>query len=180
MKKSIDRLEPFDDETKCWNVVVETPKGSRIKYAYDQKTGFMILAKTMPEGMVYPFNFGFIPKTLSDDGDPLDMLVLNEEPLVSGCLLRVRPIAVIKAEQTEKGGMVRNDRVVGQAISKEAPLEFQKLELKKEMVSQIEFFFKAYNSLYGKKFKVRDVGGPKAALTIIKHSLKQYQKQKKK
>jgi inorganic pyrophosphatase len=159
---------------------VETPKGSRIKYAYDQKSGFLILSKAMPEGMVFPFNFGFIPKTLADDGDPLDVLVLNEEPLISGCLLRVRPIAVIKAKQTEKGGMVRNDRVVGQAISKEAPLEFQKLELKKEMVSQIEFFFKAYNSLYGKKFKVLGTGGPKQALAIIKRAIKLHQKKKHK
>ena len=93
MKKAIDRLEPFDKKHKCVNVVVETPKGSRVKYSYDPKSGFFILSKALPEGMVFPFNFGFVPQTLADDGDPLDVLVLNEEQLISGCLLHVRPIA---------------------------------------------------------------------------------------
>jgi inorganic pyrophosphatase len=85
-KKSINSLEPFDEKGKCLNVVVETPKGSRVKYAYDLESGFFILSKALPEGMVFPFNFGFVPNTLAPDGDPLDVLVLNEEPLISGCL----------------------------------------------------------------------------------------------
>jgi inorganic pyrophosphatase len=68
-------------------VIVETPKGSRVKYAFDFETGFFILSQALPEGMMFPFNFGFIPQTLAEDGDPLDVLILNEEPVVSGCLL---------------------------------------------------------------------------------------------
>jgi inorganic pyrophosphatase len=176
MKKAIEKLEPFDKKTGCLNVIIETPKGSRIKYAYDHQTGFMTISKALPEGMTYPFNFGFIPKTLADDGDPLDVLILNEESLISGCLLQVRPIAVIKAEQTEKKGMVRNDRIIGQALSKEAPLEFQTMELKRETISQIEFFFKAYNKMYGKKFRVIGTGGPKKAIGLIHQSIKQAKK----
>jgi inorganic pyrophosphatase len=150
-KKSINSLEPFDEKGKCLNVVVETPKGSRVKYAYDLESGFFILSKALPEGTVFPFNFGFVPNTLAPDGDPLDVLILNEEPLISGCLLKVRPIAVIKATQRENGGKpIRNDRVIGEAIGKETPPEFQSLELEKQTISQIEFFFAAYNKLYGK------------------------------
>ncbi len=179
MRTSLKRLESFDPESKCLNVIVETPKGSRLKYAYDQKSGFLIVTKALPEGMVFPFNFGFIPKTLGDDGDPLDVLILNEEPVIAGCLLRVRPIAIVEARQTEKGEAVRNDRIIGQALSKETPLELQTLELKKETVSQIEFFFKAYNQLYGKKFKVLGTGGPKKATQMVRQGMKLYQRKDK-
>src|SRR5258706_10762988 len=162
-KKPIDSLEPFDPKRKCLNVIVETPKGSRVKYSYDEETGLFTISKALPEGMVFPFDFGFVPKTVAADGDPLDVLILNEEPLVTGCYLHVRPIAVIKAAQTEDGKPVRNDRVIGQAIGKETPLEFRTLKLEKKMVSQIEFFFTAYNKLYGKKFKVLGTGGPRNA-----------------
>ena len=180
-KKSIHSLEPFDEKGKCLNVVVETPKGSRVKYAYDLESGFFILSKALPEGMVFPFNFGFVPNTLAPDGDPLDVLVLNEEPLISGCLLKVRPIAVIKATQRENGGKpIRNDRVIGEAIGKETPPEFQSLELEKQTISQIEFFFTAYNKLYGKKFKVVGTGGPQKAMEIVRQAVKLQRKKKEK
>ncbi len=178
-KKPIDSLEPFDPKRKCLNVIVETPKGSRVKYSYDEETGLFTLSKALPEGMVFPFNFGFVPKTLAADGDPLDVLILNEEPLVTGCYLHVRPIAVIKAAQTEDGKPVRNDRVIGQAIGKETPLEFRTLKLEKKMVSQIEFFFTAYNKLYGKKFKVLGTGGPRKAWAIVRRAVKLRRKKEK-
>ena len=180
-KKPIDSLEPFDEKGKCLNVVVETPKGSRVKYAYDMESGFFIVSRALPEGMVFPFNFGFVPKTLAPDGDPLDVLILNEEPVISGCLLKVRPIAVIKATQSTNGGKsVRNDRIIGQAISKEIPVEFKTLKLEKETLSQIEFFFTAYNKLYGKKFKVVGTGGRRPAMQIVRQAVKLRRKKKKK
>src|SRR4030095_2636693 len=109
----IDRLKAIDTRSKCLNVIVETPKGSRVKYNYDSGTVLFRLSKAMPEGMLFPFNFGFVPRTLAEDGDPLDVLILNEESVISGCLLKVRPIAVIQATQTENGKSVRNDRIVG-------------------------------------------------------------------
>ena len=84
MKRHIDNLKPFDAKNGFLNVIVETPKGSRVKFAYEPDSGFFILSKALPEGMVFPFNFGFVPNTLAEDGDPLDVLVLNEEPLISG------------------------------------------------------------------------------------------------
>jgi inorganic pyrophosphatase len=178
----IDFLEPYEESLKEINVVVETPKGSRVKYSYDKKRGMFIVSKVLPEGSVFPYNFGFVPGTLAADGDPLDVLVLNEEPVVSNTLLCVRPLAVIKATQTEEKGAkpVRNDRVVGQAVGKESPLEMRKLKLDKAMVKEISAFFENYNKLYGKKFKVAGVGGQGKAKKIIEAAIKACRKKKKK
>jgi inorganic pyrophosphatase len=176
MKKAISHLEPFNEDGQSLNVIVETPKGSRVKYSYQPKTGLFILSKALPAGMMFPFNFGFIPNTLGGDGDPLDILILNEEPLFPGCLLKVRPIAVIQASQTEDGRMVRNDRIIGEALGKETPPEWEGLELTRRVLLQIEFFFTAYNKLYGKKFKVLGTGGARKAGQIIRRAIKLRQK----
>ena len=78
------RLKPIDKHDGILQVIIETPKGSRVKYAYDPPTGMLIVSKVLPAGMVFPFNFGFVPKTLAADGDALDVLILNEEPLIAG------------------------------------------------------------------------------------------------
>src|SRR3954463_9187396 len=119
MKKAIKRLPAFDSNMKCLNVVIETPKGSRVKYAYDPDAEMFELKKALPEGMMFPFNFGFIPGTKAEDGDPLDILILNQEPLIPGCLLKARLLGVLEAEQSEDGKTTRNDRLIGVAIEKQ-------------------------------------------------------------
>jgi inorganic pyrophosphatase len=169
MRKAIKRMGAFDAQKKCVNVVIETPKGSRVKYTYDEETGMLKLKKALPEGMVFPFNFGFIPGTKAEDGDPMDILILNEEPLVPGCLAKARPIAVIEAEQTEKNGKkTRNDRLIGMAIAKQTPTFMETLEVDKKTMAEIEYFFISYNKLSGKKFKVIGKGGEKKALALIR------------
>src|SRR5437016_5609685 len=120
MKNLIERIPAIDKKQQCLNAIVETPKGSRNKFAYDPESGVIALKRCLPEGMVFPFNFGFVPSTLADDGDPLDILILNEEPLFSGCALKVKLLGAIKAEQTEDGKTVRNDRLLGQAFGEES------------------------------------------------------------
>ena len=176
MKKAIGSIKAFSKSHNCWNVIIETPKGSNVKYALDEKTGFITVKKALPEGMVFPFNFGMIPGTVADDGDPIDVLVFNEEPLVAGCLLHVKPVGVIKAEQSDGKKAVRNDRIMGQAVPKEAPTELEEIKLTEEMVSQIEFFFKAYNKAYGKRFKVLGTGNAKKAVELVKKAIKAAQK----
>jgi inorganic pyrophosphatase len=170
MKHPINSIKPFVKGNKCWNVIIETPKGSNVKYALDEKTGLLILKKALPEGMMFPFNFGMIPGTLAADGDPIDVLVFNEELLVTGCLLHVKPVGVIKAEQSDGKRTVRNDRLIGQAVPREAPTELEEMKLTKKMVSQIEFFFKAYNKAYGEQFKVLGTGGAKKAVELVRQA----------
>src|ERR1700704_1790975 len=96
--------------------VVETPKGCRNKFAYDPEANLFMLRGLLPEGMMFPFDFGFVPSTLGEDGDPLDIMVLMDAPAHVGCLIEVRIIGVIEAKESSDDGMVRNDRLLGVAI----------------------------------------------------------------
>src|SRR5579872_149354 len=96
--------------------IIETPKGCRNKFDYDPESNLFRLAGLLPEGMMFPFDFGFIPSTLGEDGDPLDILVLMDAPAHVGCLIEVRIIGVISAEQIQDGKTESNDRLLGVAI----------------------------------------------------------------
>jgi inorganic pyrophosphatase len=97
------RLKPHDaDDKEILQVIIETPKGSRNKYAFDPEQEIFALKKVLPAGMAFPYDFGFIPSTLGGDGDPLDVLVLMDEPAFPGCLLKCRIIGVIEGEQGDK------------------------------------------------------------------------------
>src|SRR3954453_20480201 len=105
--------QAFTGSSDNVNVIIETPKGSRNKFAFDSATGLFKLKKTLPAGMTFPFDFGFIPNTRGEDGDPVDALVLMDEPAHPGCWLECRVIGVIEVEQKEDNGeVVRNDRIV--------------------------------------------------------------------
>src|SRR2546423_4782961 len=113
------RLKPVDEDDKqLLRVVVETPKGSRNKFAFDAEQHIFELKKVLPAGMTFPYDFGFVPSTIADDGDPIDVLVLMDEPAFPGCVLSCRPIGVIEGEQKSKKGKERNDRII--AVEKEA------------------------------------------------------------
>lgn len=170
MTNSLQPIKPFDKKTQCWNVIIETPKGSNVKYAMDEKTGRLVVKKALPEGMVFPFNFGMIPGTRADDGDPIDVLVFNEEPLIAGCLLHVRPVGVIEAEQVNGKQTTRNDRIIGQAVPREAPTELEDVVITPKMVDQIAFFFKAYNKAYDVRFKVLGIGKAKKAVELVRQA----------
>lgn len=155
-------------------MIVETPKGSRVKYSYSEKRGLFQLDKALPEGMMFPFNFGFIPGTKAEDGDPLDILIVNEEALVSGCLLKAELAGVIQAEQTENGKRIRNDRLIGFAVSKETPTFLESVKVNGKLLKEVEYFFVSYNKLEGRKFKAIGDGGPKVAMAIVKEAAKVY------
>jgi len=96
-------LSPRDEDDKqLFRVVVETPKGSRNKYAFDPDNRVFELKKVLPAGMAFPYDFGFLPSTKGGDGDPLDVLVLMDEPAFPGCVLKCRVIGVIEGEQGNK------------------------------------------------------------------------------
>ena len=145
---------PAFDHAGLIHVVIETPKGSRVKYAYQEEGGYFLRKFSLPEGMSFPFDFGFISSTKADDGDPLDVLLLADAPLEMGCVVKALLLGAIKAEQKEKGKKrVRNDRLI--AVTKDARgfLEAKELnDLPKGMVDEITEFFVQYNRLRDKEF----------------------------
>jgi inorganic pyrophosphatase len=157
------------------DVIVETPKGSAQKYDYVPNTPFFKLKKILPSGMVFPYDFGFIPKTKGQDGDPLDVIVISEFNSFPGVIIKCRIIGGIKAEQSKEKNsdkMIRNDRFL--AIPKCSNI-FQTIEkmedLPDQITDQLEEFFFNYNKLEGKKFKALAKMGPKEAQGLIEEQL---------
>ena len=110
------------------HVIIETPKGSRNKFKYDEAHGLFKLGGVLPAGAVFPFDFGFVPTTLGGDGDPLDVLLLMDEPAFAGCLVAARLIGVIEAAQTEEDGTTeRNDRLIAVAAESRNHREVHRL-----------------------------------------------------
>jgi inorganic pyrophosphatase len=148
--------------------IVETPKGSAQKYNYDAENKWFKLKKIMPAGMVFPFDFGFIPGTKGDDGDPLDVIIISEFKSFPGCVMDCRVIGGITAKQTEKNKTVRNDRFI---LIPEASQLFSNMkaikDLPRELINQLETFFINYNELEGKKFNPLKRINAQQALKII-------------
>lgn len=165
--------ETFVPGSKHIHVIIETPKGSGNKYTYDPETELFKLTKILPQGLNFPLHFGFIPHTKGEDGDPLDVLVLMDEPSYPGNLIECKVLGVIEAEQTEKNGnTMRNDRLISAAIESHRYQEFTSLsDLDKYMLEEIINFFVNYNEMSNKKFNVLDNKGPQAALKLIKKQM---------
>src|ERR1043165_3190505 len=122
--------------------IIETPKGCRNKFDYDPESNLFKLAGLLPEGMMFPFDFGFIPSTLGEDGDPLAILVLMDAPAHVGCLIGARLIGLIQAEQTQDGKTGRNDQLLGVAIHSYDHADLESIDdVSKALLSQLEAFF---------------------------------------
>jgi len=155
------------------DVIIETPKGSAQKYDFDPDEQLFRLKKILPSGMVFPYDFGFIPKTKGEDGDPLDVIVISEFQSVPGIIVKCRVLGGICAEQSKgrKGSkMIRNDRFL--AVPKCSSIfgKFRSIEdIPENIFEELEAFFKDYNRLEGKKFKaVKKVDVDKAVSLISK------------
>lgn len=145
---------PARDKEGLLNVIVETPKLSRNKYTYKPEFGLFECGRTLAAGMSFMFDFGFIPSTQAQDGDPLDIIVLMDQPAFAGCLVQTRIIGVLEAEQTENGKTVRNDRLLGvHTLSAEYGRIERWDDLSNAFLEQIEIFFISKNEFEGKKFK---------------------------
>ena len=167
----LNKLKPFDRKTGNLNAVIDTPKGSRNKYAFDFDVGTYRLKSVLPKGAVFPFDFGSIPGTVAEDGDPLDVLLLMDEPAFAGCLIECRILGVIEAEQTEKGKTERNDRLIAVAVESHTHASLQSIsKLEPKLLDEIEHFFASYNEARGKQFKPLARKGPTVAKRLIKKS----------
>ncbi len=170
---AIDTLPPFDPETDDLQVIIETPKGSRNKFSWDDEKKLFRLAGVLPAGTFFPYDFGSIPNTKGEDGDPLDVLILMDEPAFVGCLVAARLIGVIAAKQTEKGKTVRNDRLLAVAVGSPTHDRLRSLaEVAPEALDEIEHFFISYNAAKGKKFKPLGRFGPARARALVKRAAK--------
>lgn len=134
--------------------IVESPKGSGQKYDFEPEMKLFKLVKILPAGMVFPFDFGFIPDTLGEDGDPLDIIVISEFQSFTGCVMECRIIGAIKALQTERNGeQIRNDRFLGVPVVSELFRDVHNVDqLPERIIEQLRNFFKNYNEQAGKEF----------------------------
>src|SRR6201997_3325342 len=165
----LSEITPSDRDPGELRIVIETPKGSRNKYKYEPESDCLELTTALPEGMNFPYDFGFIPSTLGDDGDPLDVLVLMDAPVVPGCVIRGRLIGVIKARQREKGDKdwTRNDRLIAVACHAQTHQDEKSLkDLRPHLTDEINAFFVEYNKLRSREFEHLDLCGPKKAMKI--------------
>jgi len=168
-----NRLSPFNGEKDAVHVVIETAKGSRNKFSFDEELNVFRLKKVLPEGMSFPYDFGFVPSSLAEDGDPLDVLVLMDEPGCTGCLVECRVIGAICGEQDEDGKKIRNDRVVAVALPSHTHSNLKDLkDLNHDLLHEVDKFFVNYNQHFGKKFKVIGHCGRKEALQMVKKAVK--------
>lgn len=164
--------QPFAEGTDILNAIIETPKGSRNKYTYDEQADLFKLKKALPAGLMFPFDFGFIPFTLAEDGDPMDILVLTDAPTFAGCLVECKVLGIIKVEQVKKGEQVRNDRVIGVQLDSRTYGTAENIEdLEKGLVEEIINFFESYNNASDDVFTHLGNEGPEEANRLIRKSL---------
>ena len=153
------------------SVVIETPKGSRNKYAYDPEERIFTLKKVLPAGMSFPYDFGFVPSTRGGDGDPLDVLVLMDEPAFPGCKLTCRVVGVIEGEQGTKKKTERNDRVVAVENGNHSYTHVKRIDdLGKAFERELEEFFVNYHRLDAEQFRIIGLKGPAAGWRCVKQS----------
>ncbi len=166
---NLAKIDPEWDKKKfCCNAIIETPKGRRNKFDYSEKHGLFELGGLLPEGLHFPYDFGFIPQTRGEDGDPLDVLVLMDEPAHVGCLLEVRIIGVLMAEQTEGKKRVSNNRLIAVAVHSYAHEKLTNIDqVNKSILDQVDEFFISYNKSRGKMYTPKGRRGPKHAAELI-------------
>ena len=160
-----------------FDVLIEIPRGSRNKYEVDHATGRIRLDRTLFTATQYPADYGYVPDTLADDGDPLDVLVLLDEPVPAGCKIPARLIGVIEAEQTEDGETEQNDRLIAVAEDSQEHRDIRSLkDLNERLVQEIEHFFVSYNEERGRAFRVLGRYGPARAARLVRAAERRFQK----
>ena len=165
---NIDLIPTGDNPPHALNVIIEVPVGGEpVKYEFDKKSGALFVDRILHTPMRYPCNYGFVPHTLSPDGDPLDALVVARSPFIPGSVVRVRPIAVLKLED-EAGG---DEKLLTVPVDATFPYYTkinESADLPEIVMQQIEHFFTHYKDLEAKKWvRVGNWGGVEEAKQII-------------
>ena len=168
-------IKTRDPETGCVNVVVDTPKGSRNKFKFDEHMGFFRLSRILPVGMAFPFDFGSVPGTRAEDGDPLDVLVVTDVPSFCGCLMTVRLLGVLRAQQHQAGDMIRNDRLIAAPVTSVNDPQARDIhDLPPQTLVEISSFFVNYNRVHGREFVPDGWHGRDAAEVVLESAIQNF------
>lgn len=167
----VDRKTPEE-----FNVIIECPKGSRVKYEVDKETNLVCFDRVLYSPMHYSTNYGYVPQTHWDDGDPLDVMVMSEEPLFPGILVKCRPIA--KLEMIDGGDS--DVKILAVPVKDPRFAEIQDMaDVTPHLLAEIKHFFETYKDLQKKKVEVGDWMDKAAAIVDIKKSFELYDSMEK-
>ena len=159
---------------KVVNAVIEIPKHSSVKYEVNKKTGVVSVSRFLYTATSYPFNYGFVPETLENDNDPIDIMVINEEAVVPGCIIEVRPIGMLVTE--DENGL--DNKIIAVPVARIDPTYRHINDVKHlddHVLKRIAHFFETYKELEPKKWvRVKGFKGKEAALKRIKYCMNQY------
>jgi inorganic pyrophosphatase len=163
----------LDAKTRVCRAVVETSKGQRTKFDYDSKTRLFRANSLLPEGLSFPLDYGFIPSTLCEDGDALDVMILADESNPTGALVEVRLIGVLEIEEHEHDRVERNDRVLAvSTLSHLYPDVRSPDDLPSRFIDRLGAFWKQKAKLDGKRVKILHVRGGETAVALVRRTTK--------
>jgi inorganic pyrophosphatase len=160
--------EPIDE---AFPAVIEIPKGSKVKYELDKKSGLLRVDRILFSAVHYPANYGFLPRTYCDDGDPLDVLVLCQEPVAPLCIMRARAIGMMRMRD-DKG---IDDKIIAVHVDDPTYADFRHIhELQKHVLLELRRFFLDYKTLEDKTVEIDDFEGPEVANETIRTAITAY------
>jgi inorganic pyrophosphatase len=167
---------PTHDEDGAVHVVVEAPRGSMIKCKYEPLLAAFVFKRALPLGLAYPYDWGFVPSTRAEDGDPLDAMVIFDQPSWPGCVIPSKPIGVVRLVQRDGGDkkMTRNDRIIALPVNDKRYEDVK--DLPKRVRVELEQFFLRMSDLTDKRVKIEGWDGPKVAERLVDAAAKRYTK----
>ncbi len=177
---AFERIGPGPKAPEEINVVIEIPMGSNVKYEMDKETGVVFVDRFLYTAMVYPFNYGFVPGTLEEDGDPVDVLVISSQPVHPGAVIRARPVGLLEMEDEEGP----DSKVIAVPVEKLDPTYANVRDVKdlpEALRERIKHFFEHYKELEpGKWVKVTGWKGADEAKRKIVEAIERYRREKAK